>query len=366
MKRRVVITGGAGFIGTNLAARLLSRDNSVVIFDNFSRRGSESNAAWLRERHGKQLTIVRGDVRDPDAVRRTVEGADLVAHLAAQVAVTTSVEDPVGDFEVNAAGTLHILEAMRTRAPRATLIFTSTNKVYGGMEDVSLVEGKTRYRYKRMAGISEGRPLEFWSPYGCSKGAADQYVLDYSRIYGLRTVVFRMSCIYGPRQFGNEEQGWVAHLVISTLLGRPVTIYGDGKQVRDLLYVDDLVRAFSLAADRIEKTAGKVYNIGGGPENTISVWAEFGPMLMRLTGRRPQVAYQDWRPGDQKVYVSDTRRAFLDFGWRPRVSTQTGVSRLHSWVKENLPLFTEQPAVRPRPAAAARAKGTTAAARAQS
>jgi CDP-paratose 2-epimerase len=332
MAGHVLVTGGCGFIGSNVAARFAARGARVVVFDDFSRRGSRLNAAWLRRAGGRRLHVVAGDVRDPGALRRVVEGADLVVHLAAQVAVTTSVEDPVGDFEVNAAGTLAVLEAVRARAPRATVIFTSTNKVYGAMEDLAVVEEAGRYRFRDVAGVAEDRPLDFHSPYGCSKGAADQYVRDYARIYGLRTVVFRMSCIYGPRQFGTEEQGWIAHFLIAALSGRPLVIYGDGKQVRDVLYVEDLARAMELAARRISRTAGQAYNIGGGPANTVSVWAEFRPLLERLTGNGVKVSYAGWRPGDQKVYVSDVGKAWRDFGWRPRVALAGGAARLCSWL----------------------------------
>jgi CDP-paratose 2-epimerase len=264
----------------------------------------------------------------------------VIYHLAAQVAVTTSVEDPRTDYETNATGTLNTLEAARLSGRNPTVVFTSTNKVYGGIEDVPVVELDTRYAFHGLPdGIPESRPLDFHSPYGCSKGAADQYVRDYARIYQLPTVVFRMSCIYGPRQFGNEDQGWVAHFLISALTGRPIMIFGNGKQVRDVLYVDDLVRAFRLAVDRIDKTAGEVFNIGGGAGNTMSIWHEFSGLLAQLAGREVPVAFGDWRPGDQPCYVSDIRKAKRAMGWEPLVRKETGVRRLWDWVSSHEQLF---------------------------
>jgi len=337
----ILITGGAGFIGSNLANYFLSRGEDVIIFDNLSRPGVERNLAWLQSVHGDtHLTYVPGDIREAAALETPVAQADTIYHLAGQVAVTTSVTHPVQDFEVNALGTLNVLEAARLSGHKPKIIFTSTNKVYGGMEDVTVVEDETRYAYQDYpAGIDETHSLDFHSPYGCSKGAADQYVRDYSRIYDLPTVVFRMSCIYGPRQFGSEDQGWVAYFIIASLLGWPITIYGDGKQVRDILYIDDLVRAFDLAREKISVTRGQVYNIGGGQSNTISIWREFGPILTELVGRDIPVDYKAWRPGDQKVYVSDHSKATRDFGWRPQISSREGIAKLAAWVQDNLDLF---------------------------
>jgi CDP-paratose 2-epimerase len=335
---QALITGGAGFIGCNLARYLATRGHRVRVFDSLARPGSERNLAWLRDTLGADLEFVQGDTRDAAAVARAAAGADAIFHFAAQVAVTSSVDDPVHDFEVNARGTLNVLEAARQSG--SAVFFTSTNKVYGGMDDVPVVELPTRYAYADLPqGASEAQPLDMHSPYGCSKGAADQYVHDYARIYDLRTVVFRMSCIYGERQFGNEDQGWVAHFLIAAVLGRPITIYGDGKQIRDLLFVDDLVRAFELAWERLDATAGRVYNIGGGPENTLAVWAEFGPLLEELLGRPIPVQFGPWRPGDQKVYVTDVRRAAAEFGWRPTISAREGITRLLRWVQANRDLF---------------------------
>ena len=272
---RVIITGGLGFIGSNLANRLLREQHDVVVFDNASRAGVLHNLRWLEEQHGKRFRWIRGDIRDFAAVREAVSGADVIFHLAAQVAVTTSVTNPQEDFAINAQGTLNILEAARQQNPVPAVLFTSTNKVYGAMENVRTELQQTRYVMPDYPdGISESFPLDFHSPYGCSKGAADQYVHDYFRIYDVPTVVFRMSCIYGTRQFGNEDQGWVAHFVLNAIQGRLLTIYGDGKQVRELLYIDDLVEAMLLAVSQIDRTAGRVYNIGGGASNSVSVWVE--------------------------------------------------------------------------------------------
>jgi len=286
-----------------------------------------------------ELRFVAGDVRDADLVRSIVGAPDvqLVFHFAAQTAVTTSIEAPREDLEINTFGTHNVLEAVRRSQALVApmLFFTSTNKVYGALAHRRVEETQTRYRFADAEldrfGISEREPLDFHSPYGCSKGAADQYVHDYARIYGLRTVVFRMSCIYGPRQFGNEDQGWVAHFMLAAAGDRLLTIYGDGKQVRDLLYIDDLVRAFKQAALHRDTTAGNVYNLGGGPANSISIWSELRPRLERLSGRRVAVTMHDWRPGDQPVYVSDTRRAQRDFNWQPRVSLDDGLQRLWAW-----------------------------------
>jgi CDP-paratose 2-epimerase len=269
-----------------------------------------------------------------------VARADVIYHLAGQVAVTTSVTDPRADFEVNALGTLNVLEAARLSGHQRAIIFTSTNKVYGGLEDLDVVEEPDRYRFRHLQdGVAESQPLDFHSPYGCSKGAADQYTRDYARIYGLPTVVFRMSCIYGPRQFGTEDQGWLAHFIIAALTGRPITIYGNGKQVRDVLFVDDLVRAFRLAADRIETVAGEVFNIGGGPSNALSVWTEFSQYLQGLKGEPVSARFDDWRPGDQPCYISNIEKVGERLDWRPLVDKETGISRLGDWVAANLELF---------------------------
>lgn len=338
----IVITGGAGFIGSNVAQYYLGKKANVVVFDNLSRKNTDKNLAWLKSLGGI-FTFIRGDLRSVNDLNTLVgflKKADAVLHLAAQVAVTTSVTNPREDFEINALGTFNLLEAMRAAQSQAKLIYSSTNKVYGGMEDVQVAEKKTRYEYADLPfGASEERQLDFHSPYGCSKGAADQYVHDYGRIYGLDTVVMRQSCIYGQRQFGVEDQGWVAWFIIATALGNKLTIYGDGKQVRDLLYVDDLVAAYDMVIKAGEKTRGGIYNIGGGPKNTLSVWNEFGPMLEKLFKHTIPVAFDDWRPGDQKIFVADIRKADKEFGWKPKVGVEEGITKLHAWVTTHKILF---------------------------
>jgi CDP-paratose 2-epimerase len=346
MTKRILVTGGAGFVGSNLTNSLLTDGFDVTVFDALVRAGSQENLAWLRQ-CAKRLHVVYGDVRDFKTVRDIVADADIIYHLAGQVAVTSSVSDPRSDFETNALGTLNVLEAAREGGRQPIIMFASTNKVYGGMKDVPVVEGYSRYSFTECPnGISEAQPLDFHSPYGCSKGAADQYVRDYGRIYDLPTVVFRMSCIYGPRQFGTEDQGWVAHFIISALTERSITIYGNGKQVRDVLFVDDLVRVFRLATDRIDKAAGEVFNIGGGPCNTISVWAEFGQLLAKLAGRDISVDFDGWRPGDQPCYVSDIRKAGELLDWYPRIDKETGVRRLWEWASSNLDILKETKVMR--------------------
>ncbi|MEZ4518491.1 MAG: GDP-mannose 4,6-dehydratase [Chloroflexota bacterium] len=338
-----LITGGAGFIGCNSADHFLRQGHSVTIYDNLTRRGGRSNLEWLHANHGNDcLQIIEADIRDHDRLTTAVAQVqpDAVVHLAGQVAVTTSVVDPREDFEINALGTFNVLEAVRQQAPQATLLYASTNKVYGGMEEVEIVEREGRYAYADYPyGIPETYPLDFHSPYGCSKGAGDQYVRDYARIYGLKTLVLRQSCIYGQRQFGVEDQGWVAHFVIAAVKERPITIYGDGKQVRDVLHINDLVRAYALGIDRIDELRGEVLNLGGGPENTLSIWAEFGPLLDELAGRSVEVTYGPWRPGDQRVFVADIRRAWDLLGWRPEISPAEGIGRLYDWVAGNPELF---------------------------
>jgi CDP-paratose 2-epimerase len=343
---KIFITGGAGFVGVNLAEHHLLAGHEVVIFDDLSRRGTSENLAWLQEQHGRgALRAVFGDVRDFDTLRSVFPtDTDRVYHMAAQVAVTTSVTDPRDDFEINALGTFNVLETIRDRAPQAVLIYASTNKVYGGMESIPTVETGTRYEYRDLVdGLTEEYPLDFHSPYGCSKGCGDQYVRDYARIYDLRTVVMRQSCIYGPHQMGVEDQGWVAHFCIAARLNRPITIFGDGKQVRDVLWIDDLISAYELAAGRIDECAGEIYNIGGGPANTVAVWSEFGPMLESLAGHPVPVTFEDWRPGDQPVYISGIGKAERELGWRPQVSFEEGLNRLWRWVDANTGLFEPAP-----------------------
>lgn len=341
MARVFLVTGGAGFIGSNYVNRLLSRGEQVIIYDNLSRAGAPRNLRWLEETSGANaFRLVVGDVRDAESLATWTHQADVVIHLASQVAVTTSVLNPREDFEVNALGTLNVLEAARLSGRRPIILYASTNKVYGGMENLEVVEDQTCYRYASLPqGISEVEPLDFHSPYGCSKGAGDQYMHDYHRIYGLPTVVLRQSCIYGPRQFGIEDQGWVAWFVIAAVSGRPITIYGDGKQVRDLLYVDDLLDAYDAVLENIDQAAGKIYNLGGGVKNSISVWQEFGPLLEKLVGRSLPVVRRQWRPGDQRVFIADIRKARQELGWVPQVSVEEGVGRLVKWVQANKELF---------------------------
>ena len=332
-----LITGGAGFIGTNLAHRLLQSGRRVRILDSLARAGVEENLRWLRDTHGSRLEVEIADVRDARAVRRAVSGVAQVFHFAAQVAVTTSLTDPIEDFEVNARGTLTLLEALRALPAPPPLVFTSTNKVYGALADIGLRRLNRRYQPTapeiERAGVGESRPLDFYSPYGCSKGTADQYVLDYARTFGLPTIVFRMSCIYGPHQFGTEDQGWVAHFLIQAAKGLPITIYGDGRQVRDVLYVDDLVDALLLAQERMSTEAGHAFNIGGGPGNAISL-LELLDRIGHIFGRPAVTRTEAWRPGDQRYYVSNTARFTAATGWEPKVQVDDGLRRLAAWLIE--------------------------------
>ena len=344
---RILITGGCGFIGSNLAAHYLAKGWEVVTFDNYSRQGAKKNAVWLekqaialqQDRGNSYLRQIRGDVRDLESLREAMKGTDVVAHLAAQVAVTTSVEDPLEDFLVNALGGMNVLEAARTCGSDPIVLYASTNKVYGGMEHLEVGNATLRYHLPEYPnGIGEDFAIDFHSPYGCSKGACDLYMIDHARIYDLRTVVLRQSCIYGPRQFGIEDQGWVAHFVISAVLGRPITIYGDGRQVRDVLHIKDLIVAFDRAIERIDVCAGQAYNLGGGPQNATSL-LELIYRLEPILDRAIPLAFGDWRPGDQWVYVSDIRKAERDLGWVPQMSIGKGLQDLCQWVQANKELF---------------------------
>jgi CDP-paratose 2-epimerase len=338
---QVTITGGAGFIGSNLARRLLAEGHAVTIFDNLSRSGGQSNLKWLREQFGEEgFRFAQGDLADFAALQRAIEGAERVYHLAGQVAVTTSVRDPRADFQDNALGTFNALEAARSVGNNPVFIYSSTNKVYGGMEQIEIVETDTRYAYRELPrGIPETMNLDFHSPYGCSKGAGDQYTRDYYRIYGLRTVVMRQSAIYGYRQFGIEDQGWAAWFIIAALKGRPITIYGDGKQVRDVLFVEDLLDAYEAAVQNIDRAAGQIFNVGGGPEHNIAIWTEFGPLLEELMERPIPVTYGEWRPGDQPIYISNIDKIQRELGWSPQVGVREGVTRLYEWTRDNQHLF---------------------------
>ncbi len=341
MSRNYFITGGAGFIGSNYVHRLLQRGENVTVYDNLSRAGAPKNVAWLEETFGKEaFRLIVGDLRDADLLTESAKEADVIVHLAGQVAVTTSVIDPRADFEANALGTFNALEAARLSKKNPIFIYSSTNKVYGGMEDVEIIEEATRWRYKDLVnGASESQPLDFHSPYGNSKGSGDQYTRDYARIYGLRSVVFRQSAIYGTRQFGVEDQGWMAWFVIAAVLGRPITIYGDGKQVRDMLWVEDLIQAYDLAVEKIDVVKGQVFNMGGSAQNTISVWTEFAPKLEKLLGEKIEYARGDWRPGDQRVFYADIRKAEKELGWKPKTNIDDGIRKLFEWVKANQDLF---------------------------
>jgi CDP-paratose 2-epimerase len=333
--RPILVTGGCGFIGCNLADRLAGRGNEVIVLDNLARAGVRENAQWLKSRHGERVNVLVADIREPIPVIDTVREASAVIHLAAQVAVTDSVADPVADFEINARGTLNVLEAVRLHNPSIPLLFASTNKVYGRLVDDTQIE-RADQRYRPASptladGISENTPLDFYSPYGCSKGTADQYVRDYARVFGLQTVVMRMSCIYGPRQFGTEDQGWIAHFLLSALRGDRLTIYGDGYQVRDALHVADAVDAWLAALDHIALVRGRTFNLGGGPSNSVSL-RELIALLKELTGHEIPHSFADWRPGDQPWYVTDTRALFAALGWQPKISLRDGLNSLHGWL----------------------------------
>jgi len=330
--RTALVTGGAGFIGSNLVERLLSADGvRVRIFDNLSRPGVVRNLEWLQKKADGRLEVIQGDIRNPEAVSKAVSGVSEIFHFAAQVAVTSSVLDPATDFQVNAVGTFNVLEAARHLDRKPFLLFTSTNKVYGALESVAVTECGTRYRATDplFRGVNEMERLDFHSPYGCSKGTADQYVRDYARIYGLPTVVFRMSCIAGPRQFGNEDQGWVAHFLYSVLEGRRITVYGDGLQVRDVLHVHDLVDAMLKARAQVNVTHGNVYNVGGGLGRAVSI-LEMLRAIEKETGVAVQLDYSGVRPGDQPLYISDTTKLERHAKWCPSRS----VVRILSDIRE--------------------------------
>lgn len=336
---RVLITGGAGFIGCNAAVEFLRQGDQVTIFDNLSRAGTESNLSWVQSQG--QVEFIRGDIRDASAIREAISSRtlDAVIHLAAQVAVTTSVVNPREDFDINALGTFNVLEAVRASSSRPMVLFSSTNKVYGGMEDLECrVEGQRYLTSISEHGVDESRPLDFHSPYGCSKGAADQYVRDYARIYGLRTVVLRQSCIYGNRQFGIEEQGWLAWFTLAALMGRRISIYGDGKQVRDVLEVSDLVRLYRLCILHGDEISGSIFNAGGGPGNAVSI-LESLDLLEEVLGQRIERTFGDWRPGDQLIFISNNSLALRRVGWTPEVGVKQGMERLVAWIRPNLDLI---------------------------
>ncbi|WP_246849713.1 SDR family NAD(P)-dependent oxidoreductase [Rubellimicrobium arenae] len=338
MSGPVLITGGSGFIGSNIADSFLRDGREVIVFDNLSRPGVEQNLQWLQARHGARVRPMRADLRDSTALREAVRDASEVVHLAAQTAVTTSLVDPIDDFEVNARGTINLLEAVRATGRRIPVIFASTNKVYGCLEDLEMAEAADRYvpadEDVRAKGIGEGQPLDFHTPYGCSKGVADQYVLDYARSYGLPAAVLRMSCIYGPRQFGTEDQGWVAHFLIRALEGTPISIYGDGKQVRDILHVSDAVAAYRAVLADIDRLAGRAFNLGGGPMNAVSLVVVLRE-IERLVDRRLPISHGEWRQGDQHYFVADTTRLSAETGWQARMGWRDGLADLAAWLRAN-------------------------------
>lgn len=333
--RPVLVTGGCGFIGSNISDALAARGQDVLILDSLTRSGVQDNAHWLKNRHGDRVEIKIADVRDTDAVAAAVSRAEAVIHLAGQVAVTSSLDRPIDDFEINARGTLNVLEAVRLSNPAAPVLFASTNKVYGrllGNGDIQRVGERYAPRDAALAaGVDENRPLDLYSPYGCSKGTADQYVRDYARVFGLKSAVLRMSCIYGPRQYGTEDQGWIAHFLIQAIRGLPITIYGDGYQVRDALHVSDAVAAWLGMLDRIDAVAGSIFNLGGGPANAVSL-RELLAMIAQLRGRALATRFDDWRPGDQPWYVSDVRALSKAVGWQPRIGLRDGLVTLDDWL----------------------------------
>lgn len=329
---QVFISGGAGFIGSNVAKHYLTKGYNVIVYDNLSRAGTEKNLEWLKKVGGK-FKFVKGDIRDFKFLLNSVKKPNIIYHLAAQVAVTTSIKDPRTDFEINALGTFNMLEACRLKCPNAVFIYSSTNKVYGDLNEYRCGELKTRYKFtssKLSRGIAENQNLDFHSPYGCSKGTGDQYVKDYSRIYGIKSIVFRQSCIYGERQFGNEDQGWVMHFIKEILKKNDLKIFGDGKQVRDILYIDDLISAYDLAIKKNRISKGKVYNIGGGIENSYSL-LELIDYLRKKLSIKIKYKLEDWRAGDQKIFISDNSRIYKDLGWKPMINKKDGVNRLITW-----------------------------------
>jgi len=337
IKKPILVTGGCGFIGCNIADALATRGDPVLILDNLSRPGANENAHWLKMRHGDRIEIRTGDIRDAEAVTSVASKSSAVLHLAAQVAVTTSLDSPLDDFETNARGTINVLESLRRHNADAPVIFASTNKVYGRLlSEDEVVRSGTRYaptNPQLATGVRESTPLDFYSPYGCSKGCADQYVNDYGRVFGLRSAVLRMSCVFGQRQFGTEDQGWIAHFIIHAINNEPITIYGDGMQVRDALYVSDAVAAWLLALDQIDRVRGSFFNLGGGPENALSL-LELLDIIAEMRGHHPLLRFADWRPGDQPWYVSSTAALAAATDWAPRVSLRDGLHLLHAWLEQ--------------------------------
>ena len=349
---KILITGGAGFLGSHIAEFYDRKGDDVTVVDNLSRSSTTNlpgkaviyNWNYLRQNH-KNVKLVRGDIRNLETLSLFKE-VDVIYHTAAQVAVTTSLLDPREDFENNAFGTFNVLETARKAKTEPTVVYISTNKVYGAnINRIPVRETKTRYVFAEPK-FSKGVPEEFsidhceHTPYGCSKLCGDLYAQDYYHVYGLRTGVFRMSCIYGDRQLGTEDQGWLAWFVIAVLLGKPITIYGDGKQVRDILFVSDAIAAYD-AFVRSESLKGEVFNLGGGVEHNISLMEALG-VIAKITGTKPAVSYSEWRCGDQKVYISDTSKARNKLGWTPLVTTNDGVDKLINWIRAHIDLFKER------------------------
>ncbi len=334
-KNKFLITGGAGFIGSNLANFLLSQGAEVTIYDNLSRKMVKNNLRWLKENTGGgKLEIIIDDVRNRDSLYRAIKNKDVIFHLAAQTAITDSVSNPMDDFEINTIGTINLLEGIRRHNPHAAALYSSTNKVYGSMESLKYGQTKNKFIFldkNFKDGIDESFPLDFHSPYGCSKGAADQYFHDYSRIYGLKTVVFRQSCIYGKRQFGNEDQGWVAHFLKKILQREEISIYGNGKQVRDILYIDDLIDAYLRAVNKINNIKGNIYNIGGGSKNKVSL-IELIKILEKKLNKSASYSFKEWRPGDQKIFFCNNQKAYKELGWEAKTGIDEGLNKLFEWV----------------------------------
>jgi len=333
--KTILITGGCGFIGCNTAVYFQKKGWKVTLLDNLARAGTEVNLDWLRKQGNFEFLKV--DIRDQAAMDQVLSKNqyDFVLHLAAQVAVTTSVVNPREDFEINALGTFNLLESVRKFSPKSFVLYASTNKVYGKLDHLKVEQAGKRYQYADCPqGVSESESLDFHSPYGCSKGAADQYIIDYSRIYNLKTAAFRQSCIYGTRQFGIEDQGWVAWFTIASVLQKNISIYGDGMQVRDVLFVEDLIRAYELAFINQNKISGQAFNIGGGPKNTLSL-LELVKLLETKLERSLDIKYGEWRPGDQKVFVCDISKFSKATDWTPQFSVEKGIDTLTNWVREN-------------------------------
>lgn len=333
---KILVLGGAGFIGMNTTQYFLEKGHEVIVMDNLSRKGSEYNIQKLHEKY--KFQFINEDIRNYEGLKQhfaNIGNLDVLILLAGQVAVTTSVTNPREDFDINALGTFNVLEALRENDLKPFIIYASTNKVYGKMEEVEVELKGQRYEYREKPfGISEEQQLDFHSPYGCSKGAGDQYVRDYSRIYGIPSVVFRQSCIYGEHQFGIEDQGWVAWFTIATMLDKQVTVYGDGNQIRDVLYIGDLVRAYEAAILNREISSGKIYNVGGGPGFTLSL-NELLDELRTFFKKEISPLKDTWRPGDQRVYVSDIRKIKAELGWEPAVGVTEGIEQMSKWIVNN-------------------------------